>query len=267
MFLGNHFVEAIPVESEWKLIALDIDGTTLAQGRTLSDENRKWITTAKELGVDVTFATGRHRRGLVSQYVEELGIQVPYVTLNGGEVWTPDGKLLARHVLNTRDVLYLYSLAQEYEIYFWGATVEQGYNSTDFPEAADIPTFKWIKFGYHSTDGQLLANLWSSLEKHGGFTLSNSDPFNVEVNALGVDKAAGLQAVTDFLNICPEQVVVMGDSLNDVPMFRWAGLAVAMGNAQAQVKREAHQLTATCEENGVAQAIRGILTGTCRNKS
>ena len=48
--------------SDWKLIALDMDGTLLGSGGSISEENRKWIQKARQSGVEVTLATGRHIR-------------------------------------------------------------------------------------------------------------------------------------------------------------------------------------------------------------
>jgi hydroxymethylpyrimidine pyrophosphatase-like HAD family hydrolase len=62
--------------------------------------------------------------------------------------------------------------------------------------------------------------------------------------------------VCDLLNIKMDEVMAVGDSLNDISMIKAAGIGVAMGNAQEIVKQTADVITASNGENGVAKAIR-----------
>jgi hydroxymethylpyrimidine pyrophosphatase-like HAD family hydrolase len=79
----------------------------------------------------------------------------------------------------------------------------------------------------------------------------------------GVSKGAALIQVGSRLGIAMHQVLALGDGLNDVSMFRVAGLSVAMGNAAPELVRVAHATTATNSEDGAAQAIeRYVLGGT-----
>ncbi|MNC56990.1 putative phosphatase [compost metagenome] len=59
-----------------------------------------------------------------------------------------------------------------------------------------------------------------------------------------------------LLGIEMSQVIAMGDSFNDLSMIREAGLGVAMGNAQEEIKAQADVVTVTNEEDGVAEMIR-----------
>jgi hydroxymethylpyrimidine pyrophosphatase-like HAD family hydrolase len=242
----------------WRLIALDMDGTSLINHRYVSDENRKWLYKAREAGIEFTFATGRHIKGILTDLVRELEIRVPIVTMNGSEVWTPQGELLMRHALSADDVAWLHSLAKRYGAGFWAGAVDRPYNMDEFPVRFREHT--WLKFGFFAHDGDVIAALWKELD-NGRFELSNSDPLNIEVNPLGVTKAAGLQVVADYIGIDPSQVVAIGDSLNDLPMIRWAGLGIAMGNAQPEVKAEADWVTTSCDEHGVAYAVDQLLRG------
>ncbi|QQE78152.1 Cof-type HAD-IIB family hydrolase [Alicyclobacillus sp. SO9] len=241
----------------WKLLALDIDGTTIVRGKRLSYRNRESILRAQHEGLYVTFATGRHRKGMVSEIVDELHIQVPFVTLNGGEVWTPDGTLLSRRTISSSDVKFLYSLAQKYGVSCWGSTTEMPVNEDAFPRPLESKS--WVKFGYHTDNFEALRKLWGELEAQDKFSLSNSDPYNIEVNAQYVNKGAGLENVVKHLGITAGDSVVMGDSLNDVPMFHWAGMSIAVGNAQQPVKDAAAHITLTCEEDAVSYVIERIL--------
>jgi hydroxymethylpyrimidine pyrophosphatase-like HAD family hydrolase len=69
----------------------------------------------------------------------------------------------------------------------------------------------------------------------------------------------------DF-QIPAEAVLAVGDSRNDVPMLRWAGIGVAMGNAQPEVKEAVRFVTASNAEDGVAMAIERFVLGTQQKK-
>lgn len=56
-----------------------------------------------------------------------------------------------------------------------------------------------------------------------------------------------------------EEVAVLGDMANDLPMFAAAGFAIAMGNATPEVQAKADAVTATNDENGWARAIEEIV--------
>ncbi|MDP9024495.1 MAG: HAD hydrolase family protein [Candidatus Eremiobacteraeota bacterium] len=68
-------------------------------------------------------------------------------------------------------------------------------------------------------------------------------------------KKNALKRLCADFQIVPERVLAIGDSRNDVPMLRWAGVGVAMGNALPEVKESVRYVTATNDEHGVALAI------------
>jgi 5-amino-6-(5-phospho-D-ribitylamino)uracil phosphatase len=245
--------------SKWRLIALDMDGTLLDRDGTVSAENRKWINKAREAGIEVTLATGRHIRS-ARVWIEELGLQMPVVTSNGGEVWTVDHVLLDRNALSWEDVHFLYDLAVKYKKYgthIWANTVDEIIHWDTFPES--IEHFTWLKFGYQNDNLLVIKDILRRLRAYGRFEITNSDPTNIEVNPVGVNKASGLQKVCDYLGIHHLQVVTMGDSLNDVAMLQWAGMGIAMGNAQEEVKAIADYVTMPHDRDGVARAIEMLL--------
>jgi hypothetical protein len=83
----------------------------------------------------------------------------------------------------------------------------------------------------------------------------------MEITAKGVQKASSLQVLLSLLGRDERSLMVIGDGLNDVPMFRIAALSVAMGNASDEVKSHAHVVTDSNEQDGVALAFeRYILT-------
>jgi hydroxymethylpyrimidine pyrophosphatase-like HAD family hydrolase len=70
-----------------------------------------------------------------------------------------------------------------------------------------------------------------------------------------VDKGSGLRTLCDLLGVEIGRVIAVGDSDNDIPMLRAAGLGVAMGNANARVKAVADWIAPSLDEDGVAATI------------
>ena len=87
-----------------------------------------------------------------------------------------------------------------------------------------------------------------------------SETSSLECSAHGVDKGTGLLRLCDSLGLSPEQCVAVGDAENDIPMFRVAGLAIAMGNADEQIKTAADRVVSDLDHGGCAQAIRMLLS-------
>lgn len=245
-----------------RLIALDMDGTTLKRDQTMSKVTKEWLLRARDKGIEFTFATGRHRLSLVNSLVQELSICMPVVTVNGSEVWTPDGQLLHRSTFCNEDVQFLYDLANRYHTSYWASTIDGPVRTDQFPDFAHIGDHTWVKFGFWSREAQVIAEMWEVLDELQRFELSNSDPLNIEINPRGVNKASGLQIVCDTVGVQPNQVLAFGDSLNDIAMFEYAGYSVAMGNAQEKVKQAARFITYDCDEDGVAAFLRQLLSDT-----
>lgn len=77
----------------------------------------------------------------------------------------------------------------------------------------------------------------------------------------GITKATGMQRVLEYTGIPREDCIGIGDGSNDLPMIKYAGLGVAMGNAPEHVKAEADAVTETCENDGVAVMIERYVFG------
>ena len=83
----------------------------------------------------------------------------------------------------------------------------------------------------------------------------------VNIVAPGVSKGEAMRRIIDHVGLTPAEVVAVGDSANDLPMFAVAGLAVAMGNAPAAVRQAAHLVAGTVEDDGLAEVIRQRVLG------
>ncbi|WP_195575750.1 Cof-type HAD-IIB family hydrolase [Paenibacillus sp. 1001270B_150601_E10] len=239
--------------SRYALLALDMDGTLLDDEQRVSDENREAIQEAQRAGVTVILSTGR---GFVNAvpYADELGLTGPMVTVNGGEVWKTPHDLHVRHLLERNQVQRMYEITRKYDTWFWAYSTKGIYNRDKW--TAVIEEEDWLKFGYYNEDDDIRGKILDELHTIGGLELTNSSPYNIEINPLGIHKATGVQTVCDLLGLNMSQVVSVGDSLNDLAVIQQSGLGAAMGNAQDRVKEAANIVVATNNEHGVAELIR-----------
>jgi HAD superfamily hydrolase (TIGR01484 family) len=238
----------------YKLIALDMDGTLLGKNKTISEQNEKWIRVAVKAGVKVTLATGRPIRDVIG-YVRQLEIDCPLVINNGSEVWKSPDVLHSRRELSPQLIAGIFEVLRECgdEFDYWAHSVGGKIDKSNAP--ADPTTVRWLQFAIRSGNAELLQLIRDRLAAWNAFEISNSHLTNIECNAIGVTKATGLLEVCSLIGIEMSQVMAVGDSLNDIPMIRAAGLGVAMGNAQEPVKQAADVIAPTVHEDGVAKMI------------
>ncbi|KHE66925.1 Cof-type HAD-IIB family hydrolase [Halobacillus sp. BBL2006] len=245
------------MENNIKLIALDLDGTLVNSQETVSDRNIKAIHEAKEQGIQVVLSTGRSL-SRCRHIAESLGESSYLVTINGGEIYNGEFELIERNKLKKEHVRRLWELKKEHGLYFWSSTVQGLFNSQN-PFEEEVEEYDWLKFGYDIEDDHVRKIILDELNKYDSFEITNSSPTNIEINPSGVNKAAALAKVCDWLDLTMDEVMAVGDSMNDIAMIHKAGYGVAMGNAQDKVKEEANWVTLTNDEDGVAHAIEKVL--------
>ncbi|TDL33089.1 HAD family phosphatase [Jeotgalibacillus sp. S-D1] len=240
-------------ESKIKLIALDMDGTLLKNDHTISDYTRKIIKKAQQQGVKVMVSTGRPLINC-QEIVESLDLASYLITVNGSEIWDSDLNLVDRTMIDVDHIDQMYELAKKHETHFWSSTVGGVWNkNTAFPER--LEEHEWLKFGFDIEDDEVRETIREELTLNNALEITNSSETNIEVNAAGINKAAAIRKVCERLNITMDEVMTVGDSLNDLAMINEAGIGVAMGNAQQAVKNAADWITDTNEQDGVAKAI------------
>lgn len=241
----------------YKLVALDMDGTLLNEEKRISRENAEAIAKAVAGGITVMMSTGRGIQN-IRAYTAELGLLSPIVAVNGAEVWRTPDELHARCLLRPDTVKQLIQTGREMDVWYWAYTTERLITRSNWIEPV-WERQEWLKVGYASEDPDKLQQLRGWLAQHAEIVVTSSHETNLELSPAGVTKASGLEQVCRLLGIGMEQTVTVGDSSNDLSMIRAAGLGVAMGNAQEEVKRAARRITGTNEEHGVAQILDYVM--------
>ncbi|WP_099159850.1 Cof-type HAD-IIB family hydrolase [Virgibacillus ndiopensis] len=237
---------------EIKLVALDMDGTLLNSDHEVSLPTQGAIKKALANDIHVVLSTGRWLNSCYP-YAEALGLPSFLITVNGGEIWTVSKELLERHLIDAKLMEKLYELGQEIGMNSWMFSTDDAWLGSTRPN--DFSNHEWLKIGFNSTDKDQLETIVKELSFYEELELTNSLPTNVEVNPVGVNKANALRKVCDKIGISMNNVMAVGDSLNDIKMIQQAGIGVAMGNGQEAIKNVADFVTDTNNDDGVAKAI------------
>lgn len=238
---------------QYRLLALDLDGTTLTEDKVITEDTRIWIQRAVQEGVKVIFATGRGTQTTKS-FWEELKLQSPMVLVNGAEVWENPEVLSKRVYIDREHVRQLHQLAVEWEAHYWGYSVESLTSKRSWTE--QMFDRDWMKFGIRHDDLDTIQQLRQIIEGWGTLEITRSAAVNIEISPKGISKESGVRIVCDQLGIGMDQVMAIGDNMNDLRLIKAAGLGVAMGNADEELKSAANAITDTNEQDGVAKAIQ-----------
>ncbi|GAB6991581.1 Cof-type HAD-IIB family hydrolase [Paenibacillus pini] len=241
------------MNTTYKLLALDMDGTLLTNEHQISPETSSWIKRAQEHGIHVCLSTGRSF-GNALPFGEQLGLATPMVTVNGSEIWRAPHDLYQRYLMDVDLIKKMYGIAAHYDTWFWAYAVDHLYNKENW--TTEIDGQEWLKFGFHTEDDDVRHQILMELQDLGGLEITNSSPHNLEINPQGINKATGIAQVCSLLGLEMSQVIAVGDSMNDLAVIQKAGLGVAMGNAQQVVKDEADVVVASNDEDGIAEVIR-----------
>ncbi|MDF7683290.1 Cof-type HAD-IIB family hydrolase [Lactobacillus sp. ESL0679] len=265
-----------------KLIAIDVDNTLVNAKKEIVPQVKAAIQAAKKKGIKVVICTGRSLSG-TQQYLTELGLancdDQFIVSLNGAVVETTSGQVIFDRHLPYNDYLRLEQIARQLHLHFQAVDVERIYTADrdighytvynsrvvkmeisyrTKEEMANIPIYKVMYLDEPELLNKAMTSpLFQAVQDK--VSLTKTEPFYYEGVAKGLDKAAGLDALCNYLNLDAANIMAIGDEANDISMIKYAGLGVAMGNATPAAKQAADQITADCEHAGVAQAIGQIL--------
>lgn len=260
--------------SHIKLIALDLDGTLLTSQHQITDRARKAINAAQALGIRVLLATGKTYFS-ARQLVSELKLTTPSVFGQGTLIYNPDGTIRHQVTLPPDVMRRIIPFAESR-----GACVS-AYSGESIlvrqPDArADLTRFHEpapkvvgslinamntypINKLIIATDEprQTKALMWQAQQMLGtSVALTMSAVSNqFEILPRDVSKGRAVVSVARELGIDLNHVMAIGDAENDRDMLELVGLGIAMGNAPESLKAAARYVTATNDEDGVAEAL------------
>lgn len=235
-----------------KLITLDMDGTLLQDDQEVSTYTKKVIQKALDQGVQVVLCTGRPLP-MCYDYAVELNLDTYIVTNNGAEIWTVDKELKERHIFPAEKVEALWKLGNEKNLHMWTVATDKLYRNSAGPD--NFHDHEWLKIGFGRLDEPTRNELFSKLKEDPTIEVTNSSPNNIEVNHKGVNKVHAVERLCKLSNISINEVMAVGDSMNDYKMLDEVGLGVAVANGQQEILNVADVITASNNEHGVGKAI------------
>ena len=255
----------------YRLLALDIDGTLLNSQKKITPRVREAIRKAVDKGCFVLLATGRMYRAMV-HINESLGLTMPCMVYGGGQI-VRDGEIIYNRPLKSEVAHEVLNWAHEHGMY------AQAYDGHDFvfekanrfsdeyaafcdfpgvemPELRSRMDLKTPKILIVADPEDNLRYERMARERFGDtLQISRSKPMFLELNDPGATKGNALEFLAKSLNLNSANCIAIGDATLDLPMIEYAGLGVAMGNADEFTKSRADIICPTNDEDGVAVII------------
>lgn len=276
-----------------------MDGTLLNAAHEISEENIQAIKYAQSLGITVVIATGRafyeantpvNQTDLKVPYICLNGAEVRDESFNIMSTSNLNRELINRitEELNHEDVYYqvytnlgIYTENPQKDLDIYIDIAERAGQTADvekikqgIQKRIDNGTLKVVE-NYdkiEKTPGEIVMKILAfdsdlskiervsrKLAESGSLAVSSSSRGNIEITHSDAQKGIALETIAERLNIDMQNVMAIGDNLNDVSMLERVGYPVAMDNATEEVKQVAKYVTETNEQSGVGKAIMKLI--------
>ena len=267
----------------YRLIVSDIDGTLIGADSVISRNNVSALRRVNNPAVRVVLCTGRT---LVAarRFVDRLGLDGYHIFSDGALVRNPetrhdlylaplDPALLAEMTAYARQhnlfleyftpTEYLVETESEYlsmRSFFGIQSRRVDFNA--LPEDSPVIKGGLISDAVSAAGvDAFLAHFKGRLDYTYAMTPAFPDVRFFNLVAPGVSKGCALRELAAYLEIPLAATLAIGDADNDISLFQAAGLAVAMGNAPAAVRRAADHVTDDVNHDGVAAAVEKFVLG------
>ncbi len=271
--------------AEWRrparvrYVVLDVDGTLVGPDGGVSDAVAAAAAEVRDAGIPVGFATGRLSNG-VRPLQATLGLTGPHIVLNGSQV-RHGGEPIATWPLEPEQLEALLDYTRRHDLYcelyldegflvtrmderfrpHWDEIIGQP-DGVVGEEGADLG--RVVKATVVAFDEEERQRMTADLAALGLAVGAATSPITPDMTYLNIthpdaDKGRGLAVAADHLGVSLEDVVAIGDSLNDRPMLEVAGTAIAMGDAPDEILAAAHLYAPDVLADGAAVALRAVL--------
>ena len=273
----------------YKMVCIDMDGTLLNSKRKISEVNKKILKQANEKGVHIVITTGRIYCN-AEYYSNLLQVNSAVIAANGSIIKEKNQEIAinisvipketnlkildicnkyrvnpnfqtARHIYGGNGLisflLYYFAFktgSKEHEVKIHNVRGNKNWEKVLENEKAEM-----IKCEIFHSDKGRMKKVRSAIEALGELQVVSSGEYGIDITHKGVSKGTAVEVLAKHYNIKREEIIAIGDSLNDVEMIEYAGLGVAMGNAKEQVKKVADYIAPTNDEDGVARVIEKFI--------
>ena len=264
---------------QYKLLVSDMDGTLLNSQHIISKKTSDIINMAMQKGLYFTIATGRSVIGMKHACDPNiLWPNAPIVSFNGAkitdhkdetvlyekflerqtavEVLAFCRKLGAAAVVWSEGKLYMSEKNERTMLY----CEKSGLEAILLSDENDLPNQTISKIICQDSPEKIehyITQLQGKLK--GNVTFCTSDKDYLEFFHSDASKGAAARFIAERLNILPSEIIAVGDQRNDIPMLKFAGMGIAMGNALDEVKAVADYVTFSNDEYGLAHVIEKFI--------
>lgn len=270
---------------EIKLVALDLDDTTLRSDSTLDPVTKDALIKVIDAGIEVVVASGRAFRSLPKEVLSIPGVRYA-ITSNGAAIEkSPSGERIMSRTVPEESVSEI--LEAFPEVYMLEAFIEgQPYCLKDYiddplrygcskdyvnyVQTTRLPVSDMRKFILENASRLDSIDLicrsvdekrvyYEKAKEISGVYVTSSSPRLVEISDAGAGKGKALRYLCKELNVCAENVVAFGNGDNDADMLSFAGFGVAVGNATDVCKASADFVCETNNDLGVAKTLLKLI--------
>ena len=265
-----------------RMIALDLDDTTLRTDKSMAERTEKALAGAAEQGVIVVVSTGRVLNSLPDNVKSVPGIRF-VINSNGACINDLEtGETLYKNFLDPEKVGQIIELLAQYDFPVEVFTGGEAYmNESDYNKIKQNPSkyrsaeyILWSRRPVPDVlellrlNADIIENISVNFRKPeeknrmrellaeiGGITVTSSVYYNIEIGGPNTSKAEALRVLMKRFGISAEELMACGDSPNDAAMVEMAGIGVAVANAHERIRQIADYITDSNDNDGVAKAI------------
>ena len=258
---------------DWRLVALDIDGTLMHWGGTISDAVLEAVTQVRMTRNHVVLATGRNIQATLP-VLETLNIRRGFAVCSNGALTLrlnpglPDGyEVIDSITFNPAAALEVIRDEMP-DAFFAVEDLGEGFRVThEFPMGELIGEQTVVSFeDLCSKDvtrvvirapGQDVSHFDDVIRRIGLNDVTYAVGYSawLDLTPPGVSKASALEKLRETLGVNPAHTVAVGDGNNDLDMFAWAASSFAMGNAPDHVRAAASATVKPVDEDGVLEVL------------
>ena len=252
-----------------KIIFFDIDDT-LRNSKTgfIPSTIPTAFKQLRDKGILTGIATGRGIFGVVPE-IKALKPDF-FVTLNGAYIEDKKGNVIYSNKIAKDKVEEYITWTKEVGIDYGlvGSHAAKLSRRTEMINQAIDPIYPDLQVDPDFYQKEDIYQMWTFEEQGDDLVLPESlastlrmvrwHEHSSDVVPISGSKAAGVAKVVDQLGLKPENVMVFGDGLNDLELFDYAGISVAMGVSHDKIKEKADYITKTLEEDGIFDALEGF---------
>lgn len=258
---------------KYKLVAVDIDGTLLNSKSQLSDKNIEAIKRSVEKGIILVLSSGRPVQGVKLVY-DSLGLEMPCITYNGAMIIEGRSmEILFEKSLEDDDARQIMDLGYQYNttMMVWSNNKlyvnKMNQRVNEYKKISQVEPIliddreilfhkgitKILWFDDEVKIDQYLKDINPNLKD--SVTACTSRPIFLEFFHSKASKGLAMEKLGEHYHISKEEMIAIGDGLNDLSMLQYAGLGVVMENAPSAVKEVADYITYSNDRDGVAYVL------------